>query len=120
MAYVLWTRHLRFNPANPRWPNRDRFVLSGGHGSMLLYALLHLTGYDLPLAEIRNFRQWAASRRATRARPRRGRGHHGPLGQGLGNAVGLAIGEAHMAARFNREGYPWSITTRTYWPATAT
>ncbi len=109
MAYVLWTRHLRHNPANSKWPNRDRFVLSGGHGSMLLYSLLFLTGYDLPLAEIKNFRQWDS----------RTPGHPemdtvgccievttGPLGQGLSNAVGLAIGEAHLAARFNREGYP--------------
>jgi len=107
MAYVLWTRHLRFNPANPRWPNRDRFVLSGGHGSMLLYALLHLTGYELPLAEIKKFRQWDS---LTPGHPEHG--HNGvevttgPLGQGISNAVGLAIGEAHMAARFNREGFP--------------
>ena len=107
MAYVLWTRHLRFNPTNPRWPNRDRFVLSGGHGSMLLYALLHLTGYELPLAEIRNFRQWGS---LTPGHPEHGHDGvevtTGPLGQGISNAVGLAVGEAHMAARFNREGYP--------------
>lgn len=107
MAYVLWTRHLRFSPANPRWPNRDRFVLSGGHGSMLLYALLHLTGYELPLAEIKSFRQWDS---LTPGHPEHGHDGvevtTGPLGQGLSNAVGLAIGEAHMAARFNREGFP--------------
>jgi len=107
MAYVLWTRHLRFNPANPRWPNRDRFVLSGGHGSMLLYALLHLTGYELSLAEIKKFRQWDS---LTPGHPEHGHDGvevtTGPLGQGISNAVGLAIGEAHMAARFNREGFP--------------
>ena len=107
MAYVLWTRHLRFNPATPRWPNRDRFVLSGGHGSMLLYAMLHLMGYELPLAEIKNFRQWGS---LTPGHPERGHDGvevtTGPLGQGISNAVGLAIGEAHMAARFNREGFP--------------
>ena len=107
MAYVLWTRHLRFNPANPRWANRDRFVLSGGHGSMLLYALLHLTGYELPLVEIKNFRQWGS---LTPGHPECGHDGvevtTGPLGQGISNAVGLAIGEAHMAARFNRDGYP--------------
>ena len=107
MAYVLWTRHLRFNPATPRWPNRDRFVLSGGHGSMLLYAMLHLTGYELPLDEIKNFRQWGS---LTPGHPERGHDGvevtTGPLGQGISNAVGLAIGEAHMAARFNREGFP--------------
>jgi transketolase len=107
MAYVLWTRFLRHNPANPRWPDRDRFVLSAGHGSMLLYALLHLTGYDLPMAEIQRFRQWQS----------RTPGHPeshitagvdattGPLGQGVGNAVGMAIAESHLAARFNRPGH---------------
>ncbi len=107
MAYVLWTRLLRHNPANPAWPDRDRFILSAGHGSMLLYALLHLTGYDLPLDEIRRFRQWGS----------RTPGHPevhltpgveattGPLGQGISNAVGFAIAEAHLAARFNRPGH---------------
>ncbi len=66
MAYTLWTRHLRHNPANPRWANRDRFMLSGGHGSMLVYSLLHLTGYDLSLDELKNFRQWDSRRRAIR------------------------------------------------------
>ncbi|RJP79381.1 MAG: transketolase [Candidatus Zixiibacteriota bacterium] len=106
MAYVLWTRHLKHNPANPGWFDRDRFVLSGGHGSMLLYSLLHLTGYDLPLEQIRHFRQWGS---VTPGHPER----HvaagvevttGPLGQGFGNSVGLAMGEAHLAARFNRPG----------------
>ncbi|MHA1906868.1 MAG: transketolase [Candidatus Thorarchaeota archaeon] len=104
MAYALWIRHLRFNPRNPDWPDRDRFVLSGGHGSMLLYSLLHLTGYDLPLEEIKNFRQWHSKTP----------GHPesfctpgvevttGPLGQGLGNCVGLAIAEKHLAAVYNR------------------
>src|SRR5262245_36416488 len=90
MAYVLWTRFLRHNPANPEWPDRDRFVLSAGHGSMLLYALLHLTGYDLPIEEIQRFRQWASHT------PGHPESHitkgveatTGPLGQGAGNAVG--------------------------------
>lgn len=107
MAYVLWTRHLRHNPANPQWANRDRFVLSAGHGSMLLYALLHLTGYDLPLSELHSFRQWGS----------RTPGHPeshltpgvevttGPLGQGISNAVGIALAEAHLAAQYNRPGH---------------
>ena len=107
MAYVLWTRFLAHNPADPRWPDRDRFVLSAGHGSMLLYSLLHLTGYDLPLEEIKSFRRLGSR---TPGHPER----HltsgvetttGPLGQGLGNAVGMAIAEAHLAARFNRPGH---------------
>jgi transketolase len=108
MAYTLWTQILRHNPSNPKWFNRDRFVLSAGHGSALLYALLHLTGYDLPLEEIRRFRQWGS----------RTPGHPeteitpgveattGPLGQGISNAVGMAVAEAHLAARFNRPGFP--------------
>ncbi len=107
MAYTLWTRHLRFNPRNPSWPNRDRFILSAGHGSMLLYSLLHLTGYDLHLQEIVNFRQWGS---ATPGHPEYGRTPGvevttGPLGQGFGNAVGMAIAEAHLAAEFNRPGF---------------
>lgn len=107
LAYLLWTRYLKHNPANPGWFDRDRFVLSAGHGSMLLYSLLHLTGYDLPLAEIMNFRQ-AGSR--TPGHPERGHTPGvetttGPLGQGIGNAVGMAITEAHLAARFNRPGF---------------
>ena len=106
MAYVLWTRFLRHNPANPGWFDRDRFVLSAGHGSMLLYALLHLTGYDLPLAEIERFRQWGSK---TPGHPERGitpgvETTTGPLGQGFGNAVGMAIAEAWLAARYNRPG----------------
>jgi len=104
MAYALWTRHLRHSPANPQWPDRDRFVLSAGHGSMLLYALLHLTGYDLPLDELRSFRQWGSKT------PGHPEGHvtpgvemtTGPLGQGLSHAVGMAIAEAHLAAVYNR------------------
>jgi len=107
LAYVLWTRYLKHNPANPEWPDRDRFVLSAGHGSMLLYALLHLTGYDLPLSELHRFRQWES----------RTPGHPeshvtagvevttGPLGQGLSHAVGMAIVEAHLAACYNRPDY---------------
>ncbi len=103
MAYTLWTRHLRHNPRNPHWPNRDRFILSGGHGSMLLYALLHLTGYDLPLDELRNFRQWGSR---TPGHPEVGltpgvEVTTGPLGQGFANGVGMAIAEAHLAAHFN-------------------
>lgn len=107
LAYVLWTRLLRHNPANPSWFDRDRFVLSAGHGSMLLYSLLHLTGYDLPLAELKNFRQWGSN---SPGHPERGHTPGvetttGPLGQGLGNAVGMAVAEAHLAARFNRPGF---------------
>lgn len=107
MVYVTWTRFLRHNPSNPKWPDRDRFVLSAGHGSMLLYALLHLTGYDLPLEQIKRFRQWGSTT------PGHPESHltpgveatTGPLGQGIANAVGMAIAEAHLAARFNRPGH---------------
>ena len=107
MAYVLWTRFLRHSPANPTWPDRDRFVLSAGHGSMLLYALLHLTGYDLSLDEIKRFRQWGSR---TPGHPELGltpgvETTTGPLGQGFANGVGMAIAEAHLAARFNRPGH---------------
>jgi transketolase len=107
MAYVLWTRFLRHDPADPAWPDRDRFVLSGGHGSMLLYALLHLTGYDLPLEEIQRFRQWGSK---TPGHPEFRvtpgvEATTGPLGQGVANAVGMAIAERHLAARFNRPGH---------------
>ena len=103
-AFTLWTKHLRHNPRNPDWPDRDRFVLSAGHASMLLYALLHLTGYDLSLDDIKNFRQWGSK---TPGHPeyRHTPGVEvttGPLGQGLANAVGMAMAEAHLAARFNR------------------
>lgn len=108
MAYVLWTKFLRHNPRHPKWPNRDRFLLSAGHGSMLLYSLLHLTGYDLPLEELKNFRQFGSQTP----------GHPeniltpgveittGPLGQGFANGVGMAIGGAHLAAKFNRPEFP--------------
>ena len=107
MAYVLWTRFLHHSPSNPSWPDRDRFVLSAGHGSMLLYSLLHLTGYDLPMEEIQRFRQWH-SRTPGHPESHITRGVEattGPLGQGAGNAVGMAIAEAHLAARFNRPGH---------------
>ncbi|OQY52001.1 MAG: transketolase [Desulfobacteraceae bacterium 4572_88] len=103
-AHVLWTRILKHNPKNPDWPDRDRFVLSGGHASMLLYSLLHLTGYDLSLEDIRNFRQWGSR---TPGHPEYGHTPGvetttGPLGQGVANAVGMAMAERHLAARFNR------------------
>src|SRR5260221_13830009 len=106
MAYVLWTRLLKHNPTNPKWVDRDRFILSGGHGSMLLYSLLHLTGYDLSLDEIKSFRQWDSH---TPGHPEVHltpgvEATTGPLGQGISNAVGMAIAEAHLAAHFNKEG----------------
>ena len=106
-AFVLWTRFLRHNPRNPQWPNRDRFVLSAGHGSMLLYSLLHLTGYDLPLEELIRFRQWESK---TPGHPEYGptpgvETTTGPLGQGFANGVGMALAERLLAARFNRPGY---------------
>src|SRR3569832_498896 len=108
MAYVIWTRFMRHNPRNPKWQGRDRFLLSAGHGAMLLYSLLHLTGYDLPLEELKRFRQWGSQTP----------GHPeniltpgveittGPLGQGFANGVGMAMGAAHLGARFNRDGFP--------------
>jgi transketolase len=104
MAYVLWTRHLRYNPANPAWPDRDRFVLSAGHASMLLYSMLHLTGYEVTLDDIKHFRQWGSH---TPGHPERGHTPGvevttGPLGQGFGNGVGLAMAERWLAASFNR------------------
>ncbi|HTR81993.1 MAG TPA: transketolase [Bacteroidota bacterium] len=107
MAYVLWTRFLKHNPANPHWENRDRFVLSAGHGSMLLYSLLHLTGYDVSLDDLKNFRQFGSK---TPGHPE----YHltagvetttGPLGQGFANGVGMAIGQQYLAARYNRPGH---------------
>ncbi len=107
MAYVLWQRFLKHNPRDPQWPDRDRFVLSAGHGCMLLYALLHLTGYDLTMEDLKAFRQWGS----------RTPGHPewlltpgveattGPLGQGTANAIGMAIAERALAARFNRPGH---------------
>jgi transketolase len=107
MAYVLWTKFMRHSPRNPGWPDRDRFVLSAGHGSMLIYSLLHLCGYDLSLAELKNFRQWKSK---TPGHPEYGdtpgvETTTGPLGQGFATGVGMAIAEAHLAARFNRPGY---------------
>jgi len=107
MAYALWTRHMKYHPADPHWDDRDRFVLSAGHGSALLYSLLFATGYDLSLDDIKQFRQWGS-----KAPGHPEYGHTpgvevttGPLGQGLANAVGMAIGEAHLAARYNRDGH---------------
>jgi len=107
MAYVLWTRHLKHNPANPSWSDRDRFVLSAGHGSMLLYALLHLTGYDLGLEDLQQFRQWESR---TPGHPEYGltpgvETTTGPLGQGFATGVGMAIAEGWLAAQFNRPGH---------------
>ncbi len=107
MAVALWGQHLQHNPANPHWANRDRFVLSNGHASMLLYALLHLTGYDLPMKELKNFRQLHSK---TAGHPEVGvtpgvETTTGPLGQGLTNAVGMALAEKLLAAEFNREGH---------------
>jgi transketolase len=114
-AWALWSRHLEHNPKDPAWPDRDRFVLSAGHGSMLLYSLLHLTGYDLPLEEIQRFRQWKSR---TPGHPESGltpgvETTTGPLGQGLANSVGMAMAEAHLAARFNRPGHT-VVDHRTY------
>jgi transketolase len=107
MAYVLWTRFLKHHPRNPSWPDRDRFVLSAGHGSALLYSMLHLTGYDLPLEEIKRFRQWGSK---TPGHPEHGEtpgveSTTGPLGQGFPNGIGMAIAERFLASRFNRPGY---------------
>jgi transketolase len=107
-AYILWTKYMKYNPANPRWHNRDRFVLSAGHGCVLLYTMLHLTGYDISLDELKNFRQWGS----------KAAGHPeyhpdcgvevttGPLGQGISNAVGMAIAQKYLANYFNRDGFP--------------
>ncbi|MBI5296249.1 MAG: transketolase [Chloroflexi bacterium] len=107
IAYTLWTRHLRHNPRNPKWAGRDRFILSGGHGSMLLYSLLHLTGYDVSLDDLQNFRQWGS---ITPGHPEYGltpgvEMTTGPLGQGFATGVGMAIAASHLAAEFNRPGY---------------
>lgn len=119
IAFTIWTRHLRFNPRNPKWHNRDRFVLSGGHGSMLLYTLLYLSGYDVPLEELKEFRQWNS---ITPGHPeyRLTPGVEvttGPLGQGFGNGIGMAIAEAHLRTVFNRpsheiiEHYTYALVT---------
>ena len=107
-AHLLWTSYLRHSPGNPAWPNRDRFVLSAGHGSMLLYSLLYLSGYDLSLEDLKSFRQWHSK---TPGHPEWGETPGvevttGPLGQGISNAVGMAIAEKFLAARYNREGFP--------------
>jgi transketolase len=104
-AYVLWTRILNHNPKNPDWPDRDRFVLSGGHASMMLYSLLYLCGYDLSLDDIKNFRQWESK---TPGHPEHSHTPGvetttGPLGQGFANAVGMAMAERHLASRYNRD-----------------
>src|SRR3989440_1730211 len=107
LAYVLWTQHLRYNPADPSWLNRDRFVLSAGHASMLLYSVLYLTGYELTLEDLKQFRQWESR---TPGHPEYGytpgvETTTGPLGQGFANAVGMAMAEAHLAAIFNKQGH---------------
>src|SRR5271155_2738431 len=107
MAFTLWTEFLKHNPRNPQWFDRDRFVLSGGHGSMLLYSLLYLSGYDLPLEEIKHFRKWGSK---APGHPERGvtpgvEVSTGPLGQGFSNGVGMAIAEDWLAARYNRPGH---------------
>src|SRR6185369_3752560 len=112
---VLWNGHLRHNPANPHWPDRDRFVISNGHGSMLLYALLHLTGYDVSIEDLKKFRQLHSK---TPGHPEYGltpgvETTTGPLGQGLANAIGMALAERVLAAQFNRPGHE-IIDHRTY------
>src|SRR4030066_2408584 len=107
MAYVLWDRFLKHNPRNPIWPDRDRFILSAGHASAMLYALLHLTGYDLSLDDIKQFRQWGSK---TPGHPEYGvvpgvEATTGPLGQGFANGVGMAIAEKMMAQHYNQPGY---------------
>jgi transketolase len=107
-AYVLWTKYMKYNPVNPKWHNRDRFVLSAGHGSMLLYSLLHLTGYNITLEDLKNFRQWHSK---TPGHPEYEPDHGvevttGPLGQGISNAVGMAIAQKYLANYFNRDGFP--------------
>ena len=104
MAYTVWTRHLRLNPKNPNWFDRDRFILSGGHGSMLLYWLLYLTGFEVSLDELKHFRQWGS---LTPGHPEFGltpgvETTTGPLGQGFANGVGMAVAEAHLASIFNQ------------------
>src|SRR3954464_1400245 len=104
IAFEIWTRHLRYDPADAAWPDRDRFVLSCGHASMLLYSMLHLSGYDLSLDDLKNFRQWASK---TPGRPEYGmtpgvETTTGPLGQGFATGVGMAMAEAHLAPRHNR------------------
>ena len=107
LAYVLWDRFLKHNPQDPSWPNRDRFILSAGHASMLLYSLLHLTGYDLPMDQLKQFRQWGSK---TPGHPEYGltpgvEATTGPLGQGFANGVGMAIAERWLAEHYNRPGH---------------
>jgi transketolase len=107
IAYTIWMRHMKHNPQNPKWMARDRFILSGGHGSMLLYSLLYLCGYDLSMDELKRFRQWGSR---TPGHPEYGltpgvEVTTGPLGQGFVNGVGMAIAQAHLAAEFNKEGF---------------
>ncbi|MDH5605413.1 MAG: thiamine pyrophosphate-dependent enzyme, partial [Anaerolineae bacterium] len=114
-AALIWARYLKFDPQNPDWPDRDRFVLSAGHGSMLLYSLLHLSGYDLSMQDLMDFRQWGSR---TPGHPEYGHTPGvetttGPLGQGISNAVGLALAERWLAARYNRPDYPL-VGHRTY------
>ena len=121
MAYALWAEHRVFDPRDPSFPNRDRFVLSAGHGSMLIYSLLHLFGFDVSMEDIKNFRQLGSK---TPGHPEYGHTPGvetttGPLGQGIANAVGMALAESHLATKFNREGFPSWITTPTCWRATA-
>ncbi len=104
IAYTIWTKHLKHNPKNPKWPGRDRFILSGGHGSMLLYSILYLTGYEVSLDELKNFRQWGS---LTAGHPEYGltpgvEVTTGPLGQGFGNGVGMAAAANHLASIFNQ------------------
>ena len=115
MAYVLWQRHLKHNPRDAFWPDRDRFVLSAGHGSMLLYALLHLTGYDLSVEDLKSFRQWQSKTPGHPEFPLTPgvEATTGPLGQGAANAVGMAIAERLLAGRFNRSGLD-IVDHRTY------
>jgi transketolase len=107
-AYVLWTRHMKYSPANPLWPSRDRFILSAGHGSMLLYSLLYLAGYDMPLDELKRFRQWESKTPGhPEYEPKLGiEATTGPLGQGISNAVGMGIAQKYLANHFNRDGFP--------------
>ena len=104
IAFTIWTRHLKFDPKNPEWPDRDRFILSGGHGSMMLYSLFHLHGFGLTIEDLKQFRQWGS---LTPGHPEYGwtkgvEATTGPLGQGFANGVGMAIAEAHLAAEFNK------------------
>ena len=116
MAFVLWSRYLRYDPTDPDWPDRDRFVLSAGHGCMLLYGLLHLAGYELSLADLQAFRQWESR---TPGHPEFGHtvgveATTGPLGQGVGNAVGMALAGRMLAARFNGQGTFDPVTHRIF------